>query len=282
MNLTLDFQALEPLSAAGKSLAPLAARFVEAMQQDNSPVRAVRHQPAREARYGPFPEALNRALRGALAQRGVENLYTHQAAAVELSLAGKNVVVVTPTASGKTLCYNVPVVHEILATPAARAIYLFPTKALAEDQRLELQRMNDALGGPFCCHTYDGDTPSDARRTIRDKANIVMTNPDMLHTGILPHHTKWTKLFENLRYIVMDELHMYRGVYGSHLANILRRLRRICDFYGTKPQFVCCSATIANPEELASALMEQTFEDAWRTMERRRARRHLFSIIRRW
>jgi DEAD/DEAH box helicase domain-containing protein len=253
MNLTLDFQATTQIT-------PLASRFVEAMKQDGSPVRAVRHQPARAARYGPFPESLNPALRAALAARQIENLYTHQATSVELSLAGKNVVVVTPTASGKTLCYNLPVIHEIIATPSARAIFLFPTKALAEDQRLELQRLNDALGGPFCCHTYDGDTPSDARRTIRDKANIVMTNPDMLHTGILPHHTKWAKLFENLRYIVIDELHMYRGVYGSHLANILRRLKRICDFYGTKPRFICCSATIRNPQDLAEALTEQPFE----------------------
>ena len=260
MNLTLDFKALEPLGPSGTSGAPLATKFVEAMKQDGSPVRAVRHQPARAARYGAFPEALNPRLRGALADRGVENLYTHQAAAVELSLTGKNVVVVTPTASGKTLCYNLPVVHEVLATPAARAIFLFPTKALAEDQRLELQRVNDALGGPLCCHTYDGDTPSDARRTIRDKANIVMTNPDMLHTGILPQHTKWAKLFESLRYVVIDELHMYRGVYGSHLANILRRLKRICDFYGTNPRFICCSATIANPKDLAEALTEQPFE----------------------
>ena len=259
MNLTLDFQALEPVTPATPA-APLAARFVEAMQRDGSPVRAVRHQAARAARYGPFPESLNPALRSALAARQIENLYTHQATSVELSLAGKNVVVVTPTASGKTLCYNLPVIHEIIATPSSRAIFLFPTKALAEDQRLELQRLNDALGGPLCCHTYDGDTPSDARRTIRDKANIVMTNPDMLHTGILPHHTKWAKLFENLRYIVIDELHMYRGVYGSHLANILRRVRRICDFYGSKPRFICCSATIANPKDLAEALTEQTFE----------------------
>jgi DEAD/DEAH box helicase domain-containing protein len=261
MNLTLDFDATEPRALnPATAAAPLAARFVEAMQQDGSPVRAVRHQPARAARYGTYPDGLNPTLREALAARGIESLYTHQAAAVELSLASKNVVVVTPTASGKTLCYNLPVIHAILQTPAARAIFLFPTKALAEDQRLELQRLNDALGGPLCCHTYDGDTPSDARRTIRDKANIVMTNPDMLHTGILPHHTKWAKLFENLRYIVIDELHMYRGVYGSHLANILRRLKRICEFYGSSPRFVCCSATIANPKHLAEALTEQPFE----------------------
>ena len=199
MNLTLDFEPPQSLSdslAIQQTSAPqaLAAKFLESMQHDGSPIRAVRHQPAREARYAPFPEQVSPALRSALAARHVENLYTHQAAAVELSLSGKNVVVVTPTASGKTLCYNLPVVQTILANPAARAIFLFPTKALAEDQRLELQRLNDAVGGPLSCHTYDGDTPSDARRTIRDKANIVLTNPDMLHTGILPHHTKWVKL----------------------------------------------------------------------------------------
>ncbi len=141
-----------------------------------------------------------------------------------------------------------------------RAIFLFPTKALAEDQRLELQRLNDAVGGPLSCHTYDGDTPQDARRSIRDKANIILTNPDMLHTGILPHHTKWVKLFQNLQYIVIDELHYYRGVYGSHLANILRRLKRICEFHGSNPQFICCSATIANPKHLAEAITHKPFE----------------------
>ncbi len=274
MNLTLGFEdtqpvpeslAMEPVTTDAKpttsgAVAVLAARFEEAMQQDGSPVRAVRHQPARPAKYGEFPPALDPVLRTALAERGIDHLYTHQAAAVEYALNGKNTVVVTPTASGKTLCYNLPVVHSILADPAARAIFLFPTKALAEDQRLELQRLNDAVGGKIACHTYDGDTPSDARRTIRDRANIVLTNPDMLHTGILPHHTKWVKLFENLRYLVIDELHYYRGVYGSHLANILRRLKRICEFYGSKPQLICCSATIANPKQLAEAVAEESFE----------------------
>ncbi len=230
------------------------------MQHDGSPVRAVRHQPAKPPQFAPCPGSLNPALQTALATRGIENLYSHQAAAVELSLAGKNVVVVTPTASGKTLCYNLPVVHAVLADQAARAIYLFPTKALAEDQRLELQRLNDAAGGALSCHTYDGDTPQDARRAIRDKANIVLTNPDMLHTGILPHHTKWAKLFENLRYIVIDELHYYRGVYGSHLANVLRRMQRVCAFHGSHPQFICCSATIANPKQLAEAITGKPFE----------------------
>ncbi len=266
MNLALDFGELpvtptNPLALQSVSAIPaLAARFADSMQQDDSPVRAVRHQPAKPPQFAPFPAALNPALKAALATRGIENLYTHQAAAAEHALAGKNAVVVTPTASGKTLCYNLPVVHGILSDPSARAIYLFPTKALAEDQRLEMQRLNDAIGGPICCHTYDGDTPQDARRAIREKANIVMTNPDMLHTGILPHHTKWAKLFENLRYFVIDELHFYRGVYGSHLANILRRLKRICDFYGSKPQFICCSATIANPKTLAEAITNQPFE----------------------
>ncbi len=265
MNLALDFgnsrTDLESVAVApATAVATLAARFAEAMQQDGSPVRAVRHQPARPAQFAPFPSALARSLQQALADRGIESLYTHQAAAVEHALAGKNPVVVTPTASGKTLCYNLPVIHTILADSAARAIFLFPTKALAEDQRLELQRLNDAIGGPLSCHTYDGDTPSDARRAIRERANIVMTNPEMLHTGILPHHTKWVKLFENLRYLVIDELHFYRGVYGSHLANILRRIKRICEFYGSKPQFICCSATIKNPKNLAEAITGAPFE----------------------
>jgi len=234
----------------------IAAQFLEAMRNDESPVRAVRQQPARAARYAEFPAALDKSVAAALGER---KLYTHQAAAIEQSLAGKNVVVVTPTASGKTLCYNLPVVHTLLNDPAARALYLFPTKALAEDQRLELQRFNDSLGAPFVCHSYDGDTPSDARRSIRDKANVILTNPDMLHSGILPQHTKWAKLFENLRYFVIDELHFYRGVYGSHLGNVVRRLKRICEFYGSSPQFICCSATIANPNELARAITEQEF-----------------------
>lgn len=265
MNLTLGFDpplatAEERSPVAPAAVSALAARFEQAMEQHESPVRALRHQPAREAIYGPFPAGLHPSLRTALAGKGIEQLYCHQAAALEYALAGKNVAVVTPTASGKTLCYNLPVLHSLLNDSSGRAIYLFPTKALAEDQRLELQRMNDAAEGMMACHTYDGDTPSDARRTIRDRANIVMTNPDMLHTGVLPHHTKWVKLFENLRYFVIDELHFYRGVYGSHLANIVRRLKRICDFYGSRPQFICCSATIRNPKELAEAVTEQPFE----------------------
>jgi DEAD/DEAH box helicase domain-containing protein len=174
--------------------------------------------------------------------------------------SGKNVVVVTPTASGKTLCYNLPVLNAVLENPDTRALYLFPTKALAQDQLAELHDLATRLEDRFGVFTYDGDTPQDARKAIRERGHIVLTNPDMLHTGILPHHTKWMRLFENLRYIVLDELHTYRGVFGSHLANVLRRLRRVAQFYGSNPQFICCSATIANPGELASQLIEREVE----------------------
>jgi DEAD/DEAH box helicase domain-containing protein len=166
-------------------------------------------------------------------------------------------VVVTPTASGKTLCYNLPVLNAILENTDTRAIYLFPTKALAQDQLSELHDLASRLDDRFGVFTYDGDTPSDARKAIRERGHIILTNPDMLHTGILPHHTKWTRVFENLRYIVLDELHTYRGVFGSHLANVLRRIARIAQFYGSRPQFICCSATIANPGELAAQLIER-------------------------
>jgi DEAD/DEAH box helicase domain-containing protein len=223
------------------------------------PHAAVRHEPATAGAYQDVPATVNPALRSALASRGIEQLYSHQAEAFQAIEQGRNVVVVTPTASGKTLCYNLPVLNLLLSDPGARAMYLFPTKALAEDQLHELQTAIDRTGSEIRAFTYDGDTPQDARKAIRQRANIVLTNPDMLHSGILPHHTRWAKLFENLRYIVIDELHYYRGVYGSHLANLLRRLKRICEFYGTKPIFICCSATIANPRELAEALTELPF-----------------------
>jgi DEAD/DEAH box helicase domain-containing protein len=217
---------------------------------------AVRHFPAREAQWAEFPAWVNADLRSAYAAKGIRQLYSHQADAAESVHAGKNIVIVTPTASGKTLCYNLPVLHAILENSDARALYLFPTKALAQDQLAELHDLNQRLDNRFGVFTYDGDTPGDARKAIREKSHIVLTNPDMLHTGILPHHTKWTRLFENLRFIVIDELHTYRGVFGSHLCNVLRRLRRIAQFYGRDPQFICCSATIANPGELASRLLE--------------------------
>ena len=221
---------------------------------------AVHHIPAREAQWADFPAWVNPDLVSAYTAKDIRGLYTHQAAAAEAVHASKNVVIVTPTASGKTLCYNLPVLNDVLEHPDTRALYLFPTKALAQDQLAELHDLNQRLDDRFGVFTYDGDTPADARKAIREKGHVVLTNPDMLHTGILPHHTRWTRLFENLRYIVIDELHTYRGVFGSHLCNVLRRLRRIARFYGRDPQFICCSATIANPGELATRLLESEVE----------------------
>src|SRR3982075_1015818 len=221
---------------------------------------AVRHFPAREAQWAEFPAWVHPGLVSANAAKGIRRRYTHQAAAAEAVHSGKNVVIVTPTASGKTLCYNLPVLNAILESSDSRALYLFPTKALAQDQLAELHDLNTRLENRFGVFSYERDKRSDARKAIREKGHIVLTNPDMLHTGILPHHTRWTRLFENLRYIVIDELHTYRGVFGSHLCNVLRRLRRIANFYGCKPQFICCSATIANPGELAIKLLEKDVE----------------------
>jgi DEAD/DEAH box helicase domain-containing protein len=218
---------------------------------------AVRQIPAREAKFQPIPAWVTSALAEAYRAKGIRDLYSHQASTAERVRDGKNVVVVTPTASGKTLCYNLPILNALLENPDTRALYLFPTKALAQDQLAELQDLSSRLNDGFGVFTYDGDTPSDARKAIRERGHIVLTNPDMLHTAILPHHTKWMRLFENLRYIVLDELHSYRGVFGSHLANVLRRIKRIAKFYGSDPLFVCCSATIANPGELASQLIEK-------------------------
>ena len=227
-------------------------------------VTAVRRLAPRAAEYAPFPDGLDERLRQVLGGRGIEHLYTHQAAAIGHTLAGRNVVITTPTASGKTLCYNAPVLSAILKDPSARALYLFPTKALAQDQLAELHelanRLLESSEAQIGVFTYDGDTPQDARRSIRGRAHVVLSNPDMIHSGILPHHPRWAKLFENLRYVVIDELHAYRGVFGSHLTNVLRRLGRICRHYGSNPTFICSSATIANPRELAEALVEQPFE----------------------
>jgi DEAD/DEAH box helicase domain-containing protein len=227
-------------------------------------VTAVRRLAPRAAEYAPFPDGLDERLRQVLGGRGIEHLYTHQAAAIGHTLAGRNVVITTPTASGKTLCYNAPVLSAILRDPSARALYLFPTKALAQDQLAELHelanRLLESSEAQIGVFTYDGDTPQDARRSIRGLAHVVLSNPDMIHSGILPHHPRWAKLFENLRYVVIDELHAYRGVFGSHLTNVLRRLGRICRHYGSNPTFICSSATIANPRELAEALVEQPFE----------------------
>jgi DEAD/DEAH box helicase domain-containing protein len=215
---------------------------------------ALRHFPAQPAEYAEFPEGLHPKLVDVLRKRGYKGLYTHQREAYDTVQAGESTVVVTPTASGKTLCYNLPVLDRILKDPDARALYLFPTKALAQDQLAELYATVEALGADIGTFTYDGDTPQDARKAIRARAHIVVSNPDMLHKGILPHHTKWVKLFENLRYVIVDELHSHRGVYGSHVANVFRRLQRLCRFYGSDPQFLCSSATIGNPKELAEAV----------------------------
>jgi len=226
-------------------------------------VTAIRRLPPSSAAFAPLP-ALDERLLDALRARGISQLYTHQAEAIEHARAGRHVVVITPTASGKTLCYNAPILDRILREPASRALYLFPTKALAQDQLAELHGLCETIargaGEEIGVFTYDGDTPQDARRTIRARAHLVLSNPDMVHAGILPHHPRWAKLFENLRYVVIDELHAYRGVFGSHLCNVLRRLRRICRHYGSNPVFLCSSATIANPRELAERLTEQPFE----------------------
>ncbi len=209
------------------------------------------------------PTQLDPRLRAALERRGLRQLYSHQAEAYQRVIAGEHIVVTTPTASGKTLCYNLPVLDAILKDSATRALYLFPTKALAQDQMAELHELcgliAEAGGEAIGVNTYDGDTPADARKTIRARAHIALTNPDMLHAGVLPHHPRWAKLFENLRYVVIDELHAYRGVFGSHLCNVLRRLQRICRHYGSDPQFICSSATIANPRQLAERLAERPF-----------------------
>ena len=211
----------------------------------------------REGQYRPFPRAVHSLLKRALEEEGIRNLYSHQAEAIEAVQEGKDVVVVTPTASGKTLCYNLPVLSSKIENTFSKAIYLFPTKALSQDQMFELQNLINRIGNRAATFTYDGDTPADARQAIRTQGDIVITNPDMLHTGILPHHTKWMSFFQNLKFVVIDELHSYRGVFGSHMTNVLRRLNRICQFYGSRPQFICCSATIANPKELAERLLER-------------------------
>ncbi|NDI35599.1 DEAD/DEAH box helicase [Chengkuizengella sediminis] len=213
--------------------------------------------PAKEAHYAEFPEQIHENLKQVFLDRGISSLYTHQAESFQEIHKGNHVVTVTPTASGKTLCYNLPVLQRLLEDDSARALYMFPTKALAQDQVAEVNEIVNLLEMDIKAYTYDGDTAPTARQAIRNAGHIVVTNPDMLHSAILPHHTKWVKLFENLQFIVIDELHTYRGVFGSHVANVLRRLKRICQFYGSNPQFICTSATIANPKEHAERLLEQ-------------------------
>ena len=207
--------------------------------------------------YRPFPEELAPALKGALERRGIGQLYTHQREVWDHARNGRSVVVVTPTASGKTLCYNLPVLQTLLEERSARALYLFPTKALSQDQQSELNELIIEGELPVKVSTYDGDTPDSLRISARDTGRIIISNPDMLHAGVLPNHPKWIKFFSSLKYIVVDETHTYRGVFGSHVANLLRRLIRVCRFYGADPIFILCSATIGNPGELASSLVER-------------------------
>ncbi len=224
--------------------------------------------PARAAQTHPFPNDLPDALRETLSTRGIHQLYSHQYAAWIQSRAQKNIILATGTASGKTLSYNLPVLAAMLQNPEARALYLFPTKALAQDQYSNLQSIQSSTLAPHASagvenlksSIYDGDTPQSARSAIRKNARIVLSNPDMLHTGILPHHSNWSDFFSNLKFIVIDEAHTYRGVFGSHVANVIRRLKRIAKFYGAQPQFILASATIGNPKELAETLIEEDVE----------------------
>ncbi|MEA2655447.1 MAG: box helicase protein, partial [Chloroflexota bacterium] len=213
--------------------------------------------PATAARFAPLPDDLRPELGRALATRGIEQLYSHQADSYRAVRKGRHLVVVTPTASGKTLCYNLPVLQRLLEHPERRALYMFPTKALAQDQLAELSALKHGLPIELRVDTYDGDTSPGRRTAIREGGHIVMTNPDMLHAGLLPHHTRWRRLFSSLDFVVIDELHMYRGLFGSQVANVIRRLKRICAFYGSNPTFICTSATIANPLQLAQKLLEE-------------------------
>ena len=216
--------------------------------------------PVQKARTLPMPESLHPRIVEGLNSTGIHSLFTHQAKAYEMAQASQNTVIVTPTASGKTLCYNLPVLNRIAENPEARAFYLFPTKALSRDQLAGLLDLAAASDLELKCEVYDGDTPSDTRQSIRQNAQVMITNPDMIHQAILPHHPKWKRALESLEYVVIDEMHTYTGVFGSHFANVLRRLKRICQFYGANPTFICSSATIANPLELAEHLCEEQFK----------------------
>ena len=209
-----------------------------------------------EPHFAPFPAGLEPRLTAALKAKGIERLYSHQAEAIDSAIRGDHTVLVTPTASGKSLCFSAPVLSDLMSEPEGRALFLYPTKALTQDQYSGLHALIEECEADIRTFTFDGDTPADARRAVRDMGQIVLTNPDMLHAGILPHHTKWLKLFRNLRWVVLDELHAYKGVFGSHLCNVIRRLKRICAFHGSNPTFICASATIANPRQHAERLLE--------------------------
>ena len=263
--LTLVMQSGSSLKTEEKSPQGALARII-ASPEFARHIVVNRLIPAAGASYVPFPPDLHPEIAAALHSRGIDRLYTHQAEVWDKVRGngendnshcfpdGRNVIVVTPTASGKTLCYNLPVLQTLLEDSESRALYLFPTKALSQDQQSEL---NEVVGSslPVKVVTYDGDTPDSLRIAARDTGRIVISNPDMLHTGILPNHPKWIKFFSRLKFIIIDEAHAYRGVLGSHVANVIRRLRRIAQFYGSSPRFILCSATIGNPRELGAALI---------------------------
>jgi DEAD/DEAH box helicase domain-containing protein len=236
---------------------------VEQERQYRDQMVHVKAMPARPARFAEPAARLPEALAGALRRMGARRLYLHQARAMDLARDGRDFVVVTGTASGKTMCYNLPVLERLLADEKAKALYLFPTKALAQDQLGTLKRWAEAdpaIAAALRPATYDGDTPQHNRRKIRTEANVVLSNPDMMHVGILPYHPRWASFLQNLRYVVVDELHQYRGIFGSNVAMVMRRLARVCAHYGSRPQFICCSATIANPGELAEAVTGRACE----------------------
>lgn len=234
--------------------------IIESLKNDRSFTSCVAHWetiPPREGKYTDFPADIDSRLKSILEKRGISRLYSHQAECYEKIKEGKNVVVVSPTASGKTLAYNLPVLQSLLGDESAKALYLFPTKALSQDQQSELNEVIMGSEVPVRIFTYDGDTPSSIRVSAREQGRIIITNPDMLHTGILPNHPKWIKIFKSLKFIVIDEIHIYRGIFGSHFTNVIRRLKRIAAFYGARPQFICCSATIGNPLDLAEKIIEE-------------------------
>ncbi len=233
----------------------LASRYVKPC------LNADRTLHGREGTTEPFPEGLARELRGALEKRGIQQLYTHQAAAFRAARAGRSFVVATPTASGKSLCFHLPVAQALLEDRDARALYLYPTKALARDQEASLRELLGGAGIDSGAVVYDGDTPADARRTARERSGIIMTNPDMLHAGVLPHHTAWARTFQHLKFVVVDEMHMYKGVFGSHVANVLRRLIRVARFHGANPVVIGATATIGNPREHAARLFGRDLGD---------------------
>lgn len=235
--------------------------IINSFKEDKSFISSVtrwEHIPSREGSYAELPGDLNSTIRDSLGNKGIDKLYTHQKQCYETARSGRDLVVVTPTASGKTLCYNLPVLQTLMESEDSRALYLFPTKALSQDQQASLNEIVIDGNLPVKICTYDGDTPGSLRISARKSGKIIISNPDMLHSGILPNHPKWIEFFTSLKYIVLDEVHTYRGVFGSHMTNLVRRIKRIANFYGSDPVFICCSATIGNPQELAEKILEKS------------------------